>query len=264
MSTYPTSPRAAFLQWCTTHAEIFATHAEEIGLTPAQGAAFASQLTKTDGAVQSQDVAKQVQQAATITVDACVASLKTMAGDAVRSIRAFAELQPDPTEIYTLAQIPPPAAPSPVPPPAQPMNLTVTLDATTGSVTLRWKCTNPPSGGGTAYIIKRKLPGQSEFSFVGVSGKKEFVDETLIAGPDWVQYTVQGQRADVPGPVSPVFTVNFGQAPDGIATATVSTGGGYVSAGTGGINAADAALVEAIVNSKGNTNGRKTAISRKR
>lgn len=247
MSTYPTTPRAAFLQWCDTHAPVFVAQSTHIGLTDAQAAAFASQIAKANDAAQAQDDAKNAQKAATVTVDACVTALQTMAGDAVRSIRAFAELQADPTEIYTTAQIPPPATPTPVPPPAQPSDLTVTLDATTGSVTLRWKATNPTGGGGTAYIIKRKLPGQSEFSFVGVSGKKEFVDETLVAGPDWVQYTVQGQRSNVSGPVSPVFTVNFGNAPDGSPFATVSSGGG--------MNAGDAALVEAIVNSKANGNG---------
>jgi hypothetical protein len=54
-----------------------------------------------------------------------------------------------------------------------------------------------------------------------VSGKKEFIDDTLIAGPDSVQYTVQGQRADSSGPLSPIFVVNFGRLPGGGVTATV-------------------------------------------
>lgn len=105
---------------------------------------------------------------------------------------------------------------------------------------------NPTGTSGTSYIIRRKLPSESEFSFIGVSGKKEFVDDSLIAGPDSVQYTVQGQpltrdatsshvdaqrpsrvkgqRADSSGPLSPVFTVNFGQAPGGGFTATVHAG----------------------------------------
>lgn len=39
-----------------------------------------------------------------------------------------------------------------------------------------------------------------------------------------MQYTVQGQRADSSGPLSPIFTVNFGQAPGGGFTATVMAG----------------------------------------
>jgi hypothetical protein len=41
------------------------------------------------------------------------------------------------------AQVPPPASPSPRPPPGQPIGLTVRLDAATGSLSLRWKATNP-------------------------------------------------------------------------------------------------------------------------
>src|SRR5262249_6346137 len=144
---------------------------------------------------------------------------RSSAGDTVRLIRAFAESQSKPSTIYALAQIPPPSQPTPQPPPDQPTNLQVLLDAAMGTLTLRWKAANP--GSGTSYIIKRRLPGETEFTFIGVSGKKTFVDDTFIAGPDSVQYTVQGQRADSSGPVSPVFTVNFGQLPGGGRTATV-------------------------------------------
>ena len=39
MSTYPTSPRSAFLDWCQVHEPIFTAHAAAIGLTVAQAAA---------------------------------------------------------------------------------------------------------------------------------------------------------------------------------------------------------------------------------
>jgi hypothetical protein len=89
----------------------------------------------------------------------------------------------------------------------------VTLDPSDGTVSLRWKATNPANARGTTYIIRRKLPGETEFAFIGVSGKKCFVDETLPAGRDSVQYTVQGQRANLSGSVSPIFSVNFGKLP---------------------------------------------------
>jgi hypothetical protein len=69
--------------------------------------------------------------------------------------------------------------------------------------------------------VRRKLPSESVFMFVGVTGEKRFVDSTLFAGPDSVQHTVQGQRADAAGPVSEVFTVNFGRLPVGGLMASV-------------------------------------------
>lgn len=139
----------------------------------------------------------------------------------MRLIRAYAESTAKPSIVYNLAQIPPPASPSPAPPPAQPTDLTVTLGSSDGALTLRWKASNPTGTSGTSYIIRRKLPSETQFQFTRVSGKKEFVDDTLIAGPDSVQYTVQGQRADSSGPLSSIFAVNFGRLPGRGLTASV-------------------------------------------
>jgi hypothetical protein len=206
------------------HTGVFSANAAQIGLTPAQATAFSAATTAGAAALLAQEQAKQAYRVATQVAEESFGTLRSSAGDVVRLIRAYAESTAKPSIVYNLAQIPPPSPPSPAPPPAQPTDLTVTLDASGGDLTLRWKAANPAGTSGTSYIIRRRLPGESEFSFIGVSGKKEFVDDTLIAGPDSVQYTVQGQRADSSGPLSPIFTVNFGQAPGGGFTATVQAG----------------------------------------
>jgi len=91
--------------------------------------------------------------------------------------------------------------------------------------------------------------------------ERSFVDLTLLAGLDSVQYTVQGQRTDSSGPMREVFTVNFGRL---VSAATLRPGGTMTATvrGGGGMNASDAALVDAIVNSKANTNGTRKAVSR--
>ena len=248
MSTYPTSPRSAFLEWCQAHDDVFVANAAAIGLTPAQASAFAGDTDKAVSANLAQEKAKQAALVATQVIDGCIDTLKTTAGDTIRTIRAFAEQSADPLNVYNIAQIPPPATPTPAPPPAQPSDLTVLLNPSMGTLTLRWKATNPAGTSGTSYIIRRKLPTETAFQFVGVSGKKEFVDGTFLAGPDSVQYTVQGQRSDSSGPVSEIFTVNFGNLP-GIGMAASVSGGG--------INAADVALVDAIVKSQPHNNGKR-------
>ncbi|MBL8879122.1 MAG: hypothetical protein JNG88_08385 [Phycisphaerales bacterium] len=224
MGAYPTSPRAAFLQWCEAHAPVFTANAAQIGLTTNQASAFAAATTAGAAALLAQEQAKQAYRVATQQAEGAFGTLRSSAGDTVRLIRAFAESQPKPDVVYNTAQIPPPSPPSPAPPPAQPTDLTVTLGASDGALMLRWKASNPTGTSGTSYIIRRKLPSESEFSFIGVSGKKEFVDDSLVAGPDSVQYTVQGQRADSSGPLSPIFTVNFGRLPGGQVTASVMQG----------------------------------------
>ncbi|MBK8267891.1 MAG: hypothetical protein IPK83_06130 [Planctomycetes bacterium] len=167
----------------------------------------------------------------------------------MKLIRAFAINAVDPLNVYNLAQIQPPAPPTPAPPPAQPTNLNVSLDPTEGYLMLSWKAENPVGTSGTSYIIKRKLPTESVFSFIGVSGTKKFVDESLVAGPDSVQYTVQGTRANQVGPVSPIFTISFGRSPDGGFSMSVSES-------SPASYASDRAVVDAIIKSKPHTNGK--------
>ena len=222
MGTYPTSPRTAFLDWCQTHERVFIDHAAALGLTPAMAAAFKTATEAAVAKVLDQEAAKQAALVATQAAQGALDALDTAAGDIVRTIKAVAQNAPDPNLIYNLAQIPPPARPAPAPPPAQPTDLCVTLGTTDGALRLSWKAANPPGTSGTAYIIRRRLPGEGGFAYVGVSGKKTFVDDTFIAGPECVQYTVQGQRADSSGPVSPIFTVSFGKLPGKSATVVAS------------------------------------------
>lgn len=222
MSSFPTSPRAALLLWAESHAPIFTANAAAIGLTPAQAASYAAAVNAYQTAALAQENARQAYRVATENATDTFGGLRAATGDRVRTIRAFAENAAKPLVVYTLAQIPPPAVPQPVPPPAQPTDLKVELSAASGELTLRWKATNPPGANGTSYIVRRKLPGEAAFTFIGVTGTKRFVDATLFAGPDFAQYTIQGQRSDSTGPLSEVFTVNFGRLPQ----ASGGVGGG--------------------------------------
>lgn len=40
MEACPTTPRAAFPEWCRAHTSVFSANAAQIGLTPAQATAF--------------------------------------------------------------------------------------------------------------------------------------------------------------------------------------------------------------------------------
>jgi hypothetical protein len=214
MPTYPSSPRSAFRDWCQAHAPVFTQYAAQIGLSVLQAQDFADSVSAVETAEQSKKEARSADIAATQVVSDAYVALREEASDVVNLIRTFAENSSDPTVVYNLAQIPPPASPTPIPPPGQPTDMKITLDPD-GDLTLRWKCTNPPGASGTSYIVRRKVPGQTTWEFIGVTGSKKFTDSTLVAGPDWVQYQVQGQRSDLPGPVSDTLLVSFGQAGGG-------------------------------------------------
>lgn len=225
MATYPTTPREDFLQWALAHAPIFLANDSEIGLTENQAMAFQTAANAAQAAQVAQTDAKDATKTATNIASVKFSDLRKQASTVIRNIKNFAENQDNPS-VYDIAQIPPPADPSEIPPPAKPTGITVELDAANGAVTLKWKAANPKGAAGTSYIVYRRLPAnpQGEFAFVGVTGVKKFTDNTFVAGPDAVQYRIQGQRSDKAGPLSDIFTVSFGRNAQGQQTAFVTSG----------------------------------------
>ena len=248
MGAYPTSPREAFLTWCQQHTEVFTSEAASIGLTPAEATLFVNTVTAAAGSLSAQQTAQQVAKTATEQCNDDFTTLRAVTGNTVRTIKAFAEQQDKPSEVYILAQIPQPSPPTPMPPPGQPTNLKVTIAPGNGSLKLSWKCENPSGSSNTTYLVRRKLPSDAVFYVIGASGTKEYVDTTFMAGPDSVIYTIQAQRGTSIGEESDYFIINFGSQLGGppFSTSVMARGG---------VNAADTALVDAIVNSKANANG---------
>lgn len=216
MSAYPTTPRTDFLEWCESHQAAFVASYDEIGLTEDQSLAFAETTEKAHTLLIDQAEALQRYEVATREVEQIMRLLRGQAGDAVRSIRSFAELQPAPAKVYATARVAPPATPTPMSPPGRPTQLNATLTAATGALTLTWKATHPAGVGGTTYVIRRKLPGEAAFTLLGTAGKKRFIDETLPAGIENVQYSVQSQRGEKTSAPSATLLVNIGKsaAPD--------------------------------------------------
>jgi hypothetical protein len=195
------------------HIPIWTVAPANVGLTPAQVSSLSTQLNNTSGAIENRNQAVNAAKAATLEQNEQGSDLRSLAAACIRSIKTYAEAQAKPALVYAEAQIDPPAPPGPTPPPGQPTDLSVAIDPSSGALNLKWKCTNPAAG--TGYIIRRRAVGESEWTFVGVTGTKDFADTTFSAGPDAVQYTVQGTRSGVNGPLSSIFTINFGVPGDG-------------------------------------------------
>ena len=217
------------LDFFDQHAPVWSANAEAIGLTEAQTSAFASLAAAARASYDAKLAAEEAARIANNVMRETVADARHSASTLIRIIKAFADAEAKPSTVYNLAQIPLPVEPTPLPPPAKPSNLAVELDPTNGALRLRWKAANPAGSSGTSYIIRRRTSPTGEFAFIGATGTKAFVDNTFFAGPDSVQYTVQGQRSDSAGPVSDIFTINFGKAPGGGFTATVTSAPSSIS-----------------------------------
>lgn len=204
----------------------WATNAAAIGLTPAAVTALGTLTTQARAAFNAAEAARQAAKAATQNFYDKVRDMHNGPGagaDMIQTIRTWAESKNDPN-VYTLAQIPPPATPGTTPPPGTPFDFTVGL-LQSGALELRWKCNNPSGTQGTVYEIKRRTGGSGPFGYVGSSGVKNFTDDTVVAGSPSVTYQITAVRSTRRG--SPAqFTVNFGVGGPGLTIESVTTENG--------------------------------------
>jgi hypothetical protein len=208
MGAYPTSPRSAFLLWCAGHVEPFTNNAAAIGITPAMATLFSDAVDAATNKTAEQQAARQALSVASEEVADAFGELRSVTSDIVRTVKAFAENSSKPLTVYSLAQIDPPAPPSPVPAPGTPDNFKVSL-LQTGTLEISWKCQNPPGSQGTVYIIERRLNAAGSYAFRAAVGEKKFVDNSVPFGTDQIDYRITAQRSDATGNPA-VWTVRFG------------------------------------------------------
>jgi len=146
-----------------------------------------------------------------------------MGADMIQQIKTKAQITNNPN-VYNLAQIPAPAVPTPTPAPGTPTDFTVALKQD-GSLELKWRCPNPAGVSGTIYQVLRRASGQAEFSLVGATGSRKFIDTTLPAGASPVTYQVTAVRSTASGNPAQ-FTVSFGIGTSGATIESVVGGDG--------------------------------------
>lgn len=209
----PTPPnRRELLLWCQTHIEPFRNHAQAVGLQEEQVTRFAERTQEYAAAQAEVERIKIALSIAVRNADSAFGAMRREYSQAVADVRYFAGQQEDAQAVYNLSQVTPRSSGQPLPPPGRPTNLSVMLNETQGSLTLAWKCTHPRGSSSATYIVRRRLPGETAFTFLGATGEKQLIDDTLPADASGVAYTVQAQRGSKVGDLSPIFIVNFGGA----------------------------------------------------
>ncbi len=208
-SVIPSKPLEA-IAFFESHVPVWNASAVQIGLSVAAVTAIDNATKAARTGYENQQVAKNASKSATQAYGNLVSTMRDIGGDGIATIKAFADSTNNPA-VYTLAQIPEPAAPTPAAPPTQPTNFKVELTSE-GGIVISWKGTG--SGGGY-YSVKRKLAGESAFTLIGNTGSKSFVDATLTQGTTGASYIIQGFRGQTPGKASDQLTIQFGVAGPG-------------------------------------------------
>jgi hypothetical protein len=228
MSIVPPS-RLGKIEFYESHIAPWTTNAAGIGLTPAAVTALATLTTQARAAYNAAEAARQAARTATQNFYDKVRALHNGAGagqDMIDAIRLHAQSKND-LNVYILAQIPAPSAPATTPPPGTPFDFTVGL-LQNGALELKWKCNNPSGTQGTIYEVRRSTTGAGgSMVFVGASGVRSFVDETLPMGSTPTTYQITAVRSTSRGNPAQ-FTVNFGTMGPGLTTIESVTQGGPV------------------------------------
>jgi hypothetical protein len=218
MSVVPSTLEAK-IAFYEDHNPLWSTNAVAIGTTASEVTDLETKTTAARAAIEAQRAAQIAAQSATLALHDAVNAMAGAGSDIIKQIRAKAAT--DGNSVYVLAGIPAPAVPAPVGPPGTPGNFTVELNGD-GSLNLGWKCANPVNSMGTIYQVYRRIGAAGEFTFIGASGTRRFIDATLPAGQGGpVTYQITPVRSTVAGPAAQ-FLVNFGTGGGGEMTASVA------------------------------------------
>ena len=132
--------RSGKIEYCEARVEPFGTNAVAIGTTAPIVADYTTKVENARAALSAQTAAQNAAMAATNDLTIAIAAMVTAFSGIAKQVDVKALTAGD--GVYSLANLPPPATPTPMGPLGQPSALKVALTQD-GFLDLIWKCTNP-------------------------------------------------------------------------------------------------------------------------
>ncbi len=200
--------RRAQIEFFEQRLDAWAADPGSIGLTAAQVAQLAADVTDARERYLAAEQARNASRSATLGYHAATDTLTRGGRDLVATIKAFAEASDD-REVYARADVPPPADRSPLGPPGTPTGLRTALD-TTGRIRLSWKADDAAASSGAYFVVQRRLENERAFTILGATGAKAFLDKTIPLGTRRATYIILPFRGQKPGNPSIQVIVQFG------------------------------------------------------
>jgi hypothetical protein len=198
------------LNWLEAHVTTWQTNKVALGISTTLATNFAGAVSTAREDYTAAITLREKSKSATLTANESLRLALRYASFAIGDIDSSAEQNTNPSSIYALADIAPPAPRSTIPPPGQPKDFKVTLNPS-GGVTLNWKCENPQSNSAVVYTIDRRpIDGPTDvWMNVGYAGKRTFTDDSIPAGNGVVYRItpVRGQTVGTQNTLNVVFGV---------------------------------------------------------
>ena len=200
--------RVELLTWLEGIQADWSDNFAAIGITSAQVTNLSGNIANTRSAFTTVESIRTQSKAKTAEFYTKADDLRIEANGLVSTIEAFAKTSGNAAAVYLAANLSAKDPPSPVPAPEQPTNGNAELGGN-GAVIVNFEARG---AAGTVWQVYRQLGTETVYSFVGSADSltKSFVDNTVPAGESSAQYTIQGVRGNVKGPVSFAILVQFG------------------------------------------------------
>lgn len=180
------------LEFFESHKDAWGDHAAAIGIQTSAISPFKAQITSARDAYNAMQIARDASKAATQSFyNAHGAMLDTGRGF-IAAIKAFADTSRNPN-VYVLANIDPPAPPSPAPAPETPTELVGAITPS-GGVTLTWNSTRSGATRGIFFLVERQRASETTWTPLGGVMEKAFLDPAPMLGDGPVQYRVRAGR----------------------------------------------------------------------
>lgn len=209
MSVLPES-RLQVLEYCEAHNPVWnAAPPASIGLTPTAMTTLVSLTAAARAQYTAMVAAHQASKNATQAWYDAQEALRDKVSEYIKTIKAFAGTTGNPN-VFTLAMIPPPKAPTSATAPATPTSVTATL-LNSGAIQLDWKAN---FSNGVVFTVWRRLGAEQNMEQIGtVSGARSFSDASLPVGSQsasGVWYQVRAERLGLVSDFSEPIFVRFG------------------------------------------------------
>ncbi len=232
MAVLPTT-RVAKIEYFESHIAQWLANSAAIGVQPSSLASLQALVTAARAAFNAQQTQLAAAKAATASFYVKTDDMAELGSDLIKTIKAYAETTNNPN-VYALAAIPAPAAPTPAGAPTAPTALDATMNAD-GTITLKWKGVLAAR---QFFSIWRQLPGQNSPTQIGSIAAKSFIDTSVPRGLTQVVYSVRAHRDTLVSEPSDNIVVYFGAIGSG-------TGGNGESAVAGSIGGNGFGIAEA-------------------
>ncbi|MCC6322385.1 MAG: hypothetical protein IT438_13230 [Phycisphaerales bacterium] len=225
MSELPQS-RLARLQYFEAHYGLWQTNAVNVGISAATALSVKNATTACRAGFDSMMVARNAAKAATLNFYNLNNTLVDLGRGVISTIKSFAESTSNPN-VYVLADINPPAPPSPVPAPSTPLEFTGSVSPD-GVVTLAWRPESSGPSSGVFFLLERKKIGEANYSVLGATMERNYMDPDADIGSGPVQYRVRAVRGNLTSAWTQPIVFNFGGGGGGgfTVSAVAEDGGG--------------------------------------